>query len=431
MSLTPEGYLPRIVDQTLSKYLNIFGAISIEGPKWCGKTWTATHHGESIVYLMDPADDYKVRKRAELNPALILEGVTPRVIDEWQEVPGIWDAVRFSVDQAKGRGRYLLTGSVTPLRKKYRHSGAGRFAVLEMRSMSLFESGESSGEISLKSLFGGETYVPIVAEIDLKSLINITVRGGWPETLSLSQEEASAVSRSYLDAVIKNNLFDEETPQRNPEKLSRLLYALGRSNATTVNDSTLLADYLGEQTDEDDGTRSLSRKTMLDYLNDLKRIYIIEEIPAWNPNVRSRVRIRQAQKRIFTDPSLAIAAQNIGPEHLLEDLNTYGFMFENLCLRDLAIYSRHHGGNVFHYRDNSGLEADAIVEMPGGQWGAFEIKLGQNQVDAAAKSLTRLKKKMIDAMAEPPACLVVITGGGTGYQREDGISVVPITALGI
>ena len=430
MTLTPKGYIPRLVDEKLDTYLKLFGAVSLEGPKWCGKTWTALSHAESVFYVMDPARGYQNRKRAELDPALILEGDTPRVLDEWQEVPGIWDAVRYSVDQRHERGRYILTGSVTPPKKKYRHSGAGRIARLEMRSMSLTESKESSHDISLCALLSGEGFDPCVADIRLRQLARIIARGGWPEMLLVPSEDYQLVSRQYLKAISENDLFDENTPQRNPEKLNRLLQALGRNNATLVNDATLLSDFVGANGSSSEEATALSRVTMSDYLSDLRRIFVIEEIPAWSPNIRSRTRIRQAPKRMFTDPSLACAALGANSDYLIQDLNTLGFMFENLCLRDLAIYARQCEASVFHYRDNADLEIDAIVEMPDGSWGAFEIKLGEQQVDEAAGALKRFQKKMIEAHVAPPLCLVVITGGGTAYQRDDGIAVIPITALG-
>ncbi|MDR2610347.1 MAG: DUF4143 domain-containing protein [Clostridiales Family XIII bacterium] len=430
MTLEKNGYRPRIIDKRIAEYLKLFGAVSIEGPKWCGKTWTSLKHANSVVYIMDPAGNYSNREKAKINPSLILDGKAPLAIDEWQEVPGIWDAVRFDVDQTSTVGKYILTGSVTPPRKSYTHSGAGRFAFVRMRPMTLFESGDSYGMISFESLFRDNCIDAFSIDTDLVTLIDITVRGGWPETIRLPMEKTGLVSEAYINAIIKNELLREDFSKRNTAKLTKLLRALARSNAAPVSNTTLSLDMDGNTRQEQNASEiSVSRTTVAEYLNDLKRLFIIEEIPGWNPGIRSKTRIRMAPKRIFSDPSLAIATLGLNRERLLSDLNTYGFMFENLCLRDIAVYAENCGGAVCHYRDNAGLEADAIVEMPDGTWGAFEIKLGEHQVDAAALSLLRLKEKMTLNGAPPPVCLVVITGGGFGRQRKDGVCVVPITAL--
>ncbi|MCL2067359.1 MAG: DUF4143 domain-containing protein [Treponema sp.] len=422
MSLKREGYKTRLVDKKLREYLKLFGAVSVEGPKWCGKTWTSLNHANSITYIMDPAGDYNNKTRAELNPSLVLEGKTPHVIDEWQEVPGIWDAVRFNVDQNPGFGKYILTGSVTPPRESYKHSGAGRIAIVRMRPMTLYESGDSDAAVSLISLFSGKKINPFTADIDLVHLIDITIRGGWPQTLNLPLEKAGSVSVEYINALLKNDLFNDNFSKRNSSKLHVLLRSLARNNATTVSDATLTRDIAGNDT-------MLSRNSIADYTADLKRIFVIEEIPGWMPGIRSKTRIRMSGKLIFADPSLAIAALGIGRQRLLEDLNTYGFMFENLCLRDLYAYAELHGASLYHYRDNSNLEVDAIVEMKDGAWGAFEIKLGENQVEGAAQTLLRLKKKIVSDGAREPSCLVVMTGGGLGWKREDGVYVIPVNAL--
>ena len=426
MTLRKAGYLPRIVDEKIKEYLNVFSALSIEGPKWCGKTWTSLNHAVSVNYIMDPAGGYSNRERALINPALALEGTKPHLIDEWQEVPGIWDAVRFDADQGHGPGQYLLTGSVSPPREEYIHSGTGRFAMIRMRSMSLFESGDSQGTISFAALFRGESIDPFSADIDLRELIDITVRGGWPQTLGIPASGAMHLSVEYLNLVSKNELFRSNDKRRNTAKLSKLLRSLARNNATTVNLSTLSLDTDAGQTQSE---ISLSRQTTTAYLDDLRRIYVIEEIPGWTPEIRSKTRMRMASKLVFVDPSLAIAALGLNRARLMRDLNTYGFMFENLCLRDISIYAENMGGSVFHYRDNSGLEADAIVELPDGAWGAFEIKLGEHQVESAAQSLRRLRDKMVSSGSEPPVCLCVITGGGFGRLRKDGVYVIPIIAL--
>jgi len=430
MGIKQAGYKTRLIDKKLSEYLKIFGAVSVEGPKWCGKTWTSLYHAHSVTYIMDPAGNYSNKKKAELNPSLVLEGEKPHVIDEWQEVPGIWDAVRFSVDKKPEPGKYILTGSVTPPRESYKHSGTGRIAILRMRPMTLFESGDSAGAVTLSALFSGKKIRSFSADISLDHLIDITIRGGWPQTLNLPIKKAGIVSVEYINALLKNDLFSNDFRKRDTAKLNILLRSLARNNATCVSDSTLTADIDGEKRKEQkDSDITLSRNSVAGYANDLKRIFVIEAIPGWNPGIRSKTRIRMSSKIIFADPSLAIAALGIGKKQLLNDLNTYGFMFENLCLRDLSAYAEYYGGSLYHYRDNSNLETDAIIEMEDGSWGAFEIKLGEHQVDAAAQTLLRLKNKMLSNGVREPSCLAVITGGGFGRKRNDGVYVIPVNGL--
>ena len=417
MSLQKYGYINRIVDSKIEEYLQLFGAVLIEGPKWCGKTWTALNHANSVTYIMDPAGNYSNRTLARINPALVLAGDVPHVVDEWQEVPGIWDAVRFDIDQNPGYGKFILTGSVLPLQGSYMHSGTGRIATVQMRPMTLYESMNSTGMISLAAVFKKETFEPFMASIDLVQLIDVTIRGGWPETLNLPIGKAGSVATEYINAIAKNELFRQDHSKRDHVKLRKLIRSLARNNATTANIKTLSADTL------------ISRDSVTDYIKTLKEIFVVEEILPWNPSIRSKAIMRQAPKRIFSDPSLAIAALGVGRNRLLQDLMTFGFMFENLCLRDLAVYAGFYGGNIYHYHDNSELEVDAIVEMPDGAWGAFEIKLGEAQIEAAAATLLRMRHKMAASGAEPPACLAVITGGGLARQRDDGVYVLPINAI--
>ena len=428
MSLKKPGYKTRLADKKLREYLKLFGAVSVEGPKWCGKTWTSLNHANTITYIMDPSGNYSNKTRAELNPSLVLDGKIPHVIDEWQEVPGIWDAVRYDIDQKPGLGKYILTGSVTPPRESYKHSGAGRIAILRMRPMTLYESGDSRALVSFASLFAGRKISPFAADIDLLRLIDITIRGGWPGALNLPIEKAGNISVEYINALIKNDLFSGNFSKRNPMKLQILLRSLARNNATTVSDTTLTMDIAGEERSSSNEIL-LSRNSVADYTADLKRIFVIEDIPGWMPYIRSKTRMRMSPKLIFADPSLAIAALGIGRRRLFEELNTYGFMFENLCLRDLCAYAEFYGASLYHYRDNSNLEVDAIVEMKDGVWGAFEIKLGENQIESAVATLLRLKNKIVSDGAREPSCLAVITGGGLGRKREDGVYVIPINAL--
>jgi len=430
MSLRKKEYIERVVDSKIEEYLELFGAILIEGPKWCGKTWTALNHARSAVFIMDPAGNYSNRTLARLNPANILSGEKPRAIDEWQEVPGIWDAVRFDIDQNPAFGKYILTGSSLPPQDSYLHSGTGRIATIQMRPMTLSESNDSSATISFGTIFKDEKFEPFAAHIDILHLIDITIRGGWPETLKLPLSKAGTVATEYINAVVRNEFFLESVSRKNQAKLRKLLRSIARNNSTTASIKTLSMDIDGSERDsQNEGDMTLSRHTVSETLKSLKEIFVIEEIPAWSPKIRSKAIMRQAPKRIFTDPSLAIASLGIGRERLLQDLGTFGFMFENLCLRDLAVYAGFYGGNIYHYHDNSELEVDAIVEMPDGSWGAFEIKLGEEQVESAAGTLKRMKAKMIAGGALPPECLAVITGGGIARKRADGVYVLPINAM--
>jgi predicted AAA+ superfamily ATPase len=430
LSLQKSGYKRRIIDEKVEDYLQLFGAILIEGPKWCGKTWTSLNHANSVTYIMDPAGDYSNRTLSRINPAMVLPGEAPHLIDEWQVVPGIWDAVRFEIDQNPGYGKFLLTGSVTPPKYSYEHSGTGRIAAIRMYPMTMHESLDSDGKISLGAILKNVKFEPFTTNIDLIKLIDITIRGGWPETLKLPIKKAGKVAQEYINAVVRSELAHEDHSKRDQAKMRKLLRSLARNNATTASLKTLTMDTDGAErqflTDKD---VSISRDSIADYLKNLKDTFVIEEIPPWNPEIRSKAIMRQAPKRIFVDPSLAIAALGANSERLLHDLKTFGFMFENLCLRDLSVYTEFYGGSIFHYHDNSDLEIDAIVEMPDGAWGAFEIKLSYDQVEAAVKSLLRMKEKMTAAGAEAPACLAVITGGGIARLRDDGVYVLPINAL--
>jgi len=421
MTLRKDGYLPRIIDAKLEKYLAIFGAVSIEGPKWCGKTWTALNHANSARYLMDPSSGVDYRETALAEPSLLLEGDEPVLIDEWQEVPQLWDAVRFAVDQKPGKGRFLLTGSTKPPLEQVKHSGAGRIARINMRPMSLFEAGVSRGSVSLSKLLTGKTIEPVLAKIGLRELVEETIRGGWPANLSVERAYLQEIPLQYIETLTTVDLSSGDK-RRDPARIRTLLRSLARNTATVVSNATIRSDLQA-------GNEDLSPNTITEYISALLRLKVIEEIPGWNPGIRSKTRIRMSPKRVFADPSLAIAALGVAAEDLVFDLNTYGFMFENLCLRDLSCYADALDARLSHYRDSNGLEADAIIEMRGGQWGAFEIKLGDHRVEAGVSSLVALKNKMEANGARPPACLCVITGGGLAHKRDDGVYIVPINSL--
>lgn len=420
-----EKYIHRIIDNKISEYLQTFGAICIEGPKWCGKTWTSSYHSNSSIFLGDPAGNFQNRKLAEMSPDLILDGDFPRLIDEWQEVPPVWDAVRYKVDQVPQKGQYILTGSVTPDHKGIMHSGAGRIAKLRMRPMSLYESGDSSGRVSLEEICHGKITPVMSGEVDLRELIRLIVRGGWPGSLELPVNQAALLPMEYLNAVIDDDVYRMDGIKRNTIKMKLLLRSLARNESTTVTNKTLKND-IKEVDDED-----IDVETVKEYLDIFARLFITDDQPPFATKVRSSVRVKQAVKRHFADPSLACALLKVTPESLINDLETLGFLFEALCERDLKIYAESFGAKLYHYQDYNGREIDAVVELPDSSWCAFEIKLGANQIDTAAASLLEIKREIEkEEKGRLPAVLGVVCGlANAAYQRPDGVYVIPITAL--
>jgi predicted AAA+ superfamily ATPase len=416
--------LPRIIDSRVDSLLDTFGAVCIEGSKWCGKTWTSLNHVNSVFYVDDPAGNYQNRRLAELDPPYALEGEVPHLIDEWQEVPGLWDAARFAIDRSGKKGRFILTGSSVPSKRSTMHTGTGRIVRQLMRPMSLAESNDSSRSVSLSKLFDGELgrhNEPIM----LDEIIWLAARGGWPGSLGLTKTNALSVPMHYNNQTATHDMSRVDGKKRNPIKVERLLRSLARNNMTMVSNATLMKDVK-----ESNASTTISEATLISYLGVLKKLFIIEELPVWSPNIRSTTRIRVSPKRHFVDPSLAIAALGASPKQLKNDLNTFGFMFENLVIRDLRIYAEALGGKVFHYRDNQGLEADAIIVLPDNRWAAAEVKLGVSEEDKAADSLLRLAKKIVDGGGDPPAFLAAICGVcNFSYTRPDGVHVVPVTAL--
>ena len=425
MSLTKPEYRERIMDTKIANALKIFGAVCIEGAKWCGKTWTALHHANSVFFLSSPENNFQNRMMAQLSPEMVLTGEAPRLLDEWQEAPSLWDAVRFAVDQGTDKGRFLLTGSATPNRKGILHSGTGRIARIRMRPMSLYESGDSEGNVSLQGLFQHTLTSVATAEKTLEQLIEVTLRGGWPGALSVDASLSGELSKAYLRNVLEEDLARFDGVKRDQRKLNLLLRSLARNESTVVSNRALYRDML------EDAGEAISMDTLSDYLNVLEKLFIIEDQPAFDPNLRSSVRVGKSAKRHFVDPSLAVAAMGATKERLLQDLRTFGFLFESLCIRDLRIYAESFDAQLFHYRDDAGREIDAVIELPDGRWGAFEIKLGASQVDEAAKSLLAIKKLMEeDSSAKAPEILCVICGlGQFAYARPDGVLVVPVSAL--
>lgn len=418
-------YIPRLIDETVDRYLSSIGAVCIEGPKWCGKTWTASFHCSSEIMIGDPAGNFQNRALAENSPALVLEGETPRLIDEWQEVPSLWDAVRFTVDQRGQRGQFILTGSATPKRKGILHSGAGRIGRLRMRPMSLFESGDSSGKISLKELCAGILSPMMTGEVDLRDLARLTVRGGWPGNLKTDEKDISLIPGEYLNAVIDDDVNRVDGIKRDSRKVRLLLRSLARNESTTVSNRTLKND-IKEIDDED-----IDVETVAAYLDIFERLFLTDNQAPFAAKLRSSVRVKQVEKRHFCDPSLTCALLRITPERLIGDLETFGFLFEALCERDLKIYAESFGAQVYHYQDYAGNEMDAVIEMPDGSWCGIEIKLGANKIEEAASNLIRIRNGISKDGGKAPSALVVFCGlSNAAYQRPDGVFVVPITALG-
>ena len=414
-----DKYRPRLIDKKIDEYLKAFGAVCVEGAKWCGKTWTSAFHAESQILIGNPENNFQNRKLAEMSPELILGGETPRLIDEWQEVPPIWDAVRYEVDKRAEKGQFILTGSATPNHKGIMHSGAGRIAKIRMRPMSLYESGDSSGKISLKSIADGTMQAEMTGEVELMELFRLIVRGGWPGNISIPLKQAMLIPDEYLNAVIDDDAFRIDGVKRNTQKMRLLLKSLARNESTTATNKKLKNDI--SQTDNED----ISVDTVAEYLDIFERLFITDNQLPFSSNIRSSVRVKQAVKRHFVDPSLACALLGATPERLLGDLECAGFMFEALCERDLRIYADVNDGVLYHYQDYSGKEIDAVIEYPDGEWLAIEIKLGANQIDAAAENLISISNAIKAKMAEHrkryasyAACQTLPTSVPTAYTSS-------------
>lgn len=420
-----ERYKKRVIDEQVVRYLQNFGAICIEGPKWCGKTWTLSFHSKSEILLGSPDNNFQNRQLAMISPSIVLEGETPRLIDEWQEVPPIWDAVRYTVDQRGEKSQFILTGSSTPDRKGILHSGAGRIGKLHMRTMSLYESGDSSGIVSLKDLCNGFLTQTLTGNVDLRDLIYYAVRGGWPGNLGVSVEDAQILPESYINAIIDDDAQRIDEIKYDKQKMNLLLRSLARNESTTATQNKLLNDI--KAFDDE----LIDRNTVALYLNVFERLFLLDNQPPFSSNIRSSIRVKQSEKRHFCDPALACALIKATPEKLLKDLRTFGFIFEAMCERDLKIYAESFGANVFHYQDYKNREIDAVIELDDGRWCAFEIKLGVNQIDAAAENLLNIRDEISkEKNGVPPSVMCVICGLSTAaYRRPDGVFVVPITAL--
>lgn len=416
-------YLERIADKILQERLNAAGAVLIEGPKWCGKTRTATEISKSQLYMQDPDKALSYLKAADTKPSLLLKGETPRLLDEWQTAPMLWDAVRFMVDQRGEPGQFILTGSAVPRDNVVQHTGTGRISRMLMRPMSLYESLESNGSVSLRDLFDGKTDIESFSELTIEEIAFAIVRGGWPASIGEDNKVSLRHAIDYVEAIINADVSKVDGVEKNPARVRALLRSLARNISTLATIRTICDDIaMGED-------ETLSEKTISQYLNALSRIFVVENLPAWNPALRSKTAIRTSAKRQFTDPSIAAAVMRLTPERLLDDFNYFGFLFEALCDRDLRVYAEANDGEVFHYRDRSGLEADAVVCLHDGRWAAIEVKLGSREIEEAAVHLLELKGKINTAKMKEPSFLMVLTGSELAYRREDGVFVVPIGCL--
>ncbi|MBI2684580.1 MAG: ATP-binding protein [Actinobacteria bacterium] len=412
-------YLPRIVDDEIRDRLRSSGAVLVDGPKACGKTATARRHAKSED-LLDA--DVSAAQKMQVDPRLLLQGDPPHLLDEWQVYPDLWNYVRREVDARGIPGQFILTGSATPSDDATRHSGAGRFARIEMRPMSLLELGTSSGAISLARLFDGEASRSADPGLSLDDLIAQIVRGGWPGNRLMPPRDAARSNRDYLDRIRRTDIRAVDGVRRDPERLDAVLRSLARNVASTVSLTTIAEEASGA------GTR-VTDDTVGDYLSALARLMVIEDQPAWNTHLRSSHQLRTSPKRHFADPSLAVAAMRATSASLKADLNTLGFLFESLVVRDLRVYAQPLDGQILHYRDQTGLEVDAIVDT-GDHWAAFEIKLGIGQIDQAANNLSEFRRRVDTTRRGEPALLGIIVGSGLGFVRPDGIHVIPVGALG-
>lgn len=419
-------YRKRIADELLALQLEAAGVILIDGAKWCGKTTTALQQAKSVIYMDDPENKSNYLRLAETNIQVLLQGNTPRLVDEWQKAPQIWDACRFVVDRRGEDGQFILTGSAEPVNQSLLgHTGTGRVGWVHMRPMSLYESGESNGLLSLSSLFEGKFDAVVTNELKINDLCYLICRGGWPKSIGKSERAALRQAYNYIDAVAKRDVIEVDATDRSETNTRKLLRSYARHQGTQATNGTIAADLSANE------SKPLSDGTITSYLNALRKIFVIEDMEAWNPNLRSKAAIRTTDTRYFVDPSIATAALGIGPKDLAKDLNTLGLLFETLAVRDLRVYAEALDGAVYHYRDNNGLECDSVLHLRNGHYGLIEIKLGGNSlIEEGAKNLTLLAKKIDTDKMYAPSFMMVLTGTGQyAYQREDGVLVVPIGCL--
>lgn len=421
-----KNYRKRIADDVLKRKLEGKGAVLIEGPKWCGKTTTAEQIAASILYMDDPEKKEQNITMSELNPKRLLKGAAPRLIDEWQLAPKLWDAIRFEVDHRGELGQFVLTGSAVPANtKEITHSGTGRFTWLTMRPMSLYESEDSTGEVSLKAMFDGDSEIDGENKISIDHLAFLVCRGGWPQAVDMRDEIALGQALDYYDAVVRSDINRADNVQKDPERVKRLMRSYARNQGGQVANTVIAQEIAAND------KTPISEDTVASYLKALRKIFVVEDMPAWNPNLRSKTAIRSTDTRYYIDPSIAAAALGIGPKDLINDLKTFGFLFETLCVRDLRIFADALGGEVYHYRDKNGQECDAVVHLRNGDYGLIEIKLGGDKlIEEGAQSLKAMQAKIDTDKMKAPSFLMVLTGiGDYAYCRKDGVCVVPIGCL--
>lgn len=415
-------YKKRVADDELLELLESSGAVLIEGAKWCGKTSTGLNAASSVIYMQDEDNAGMYKQMASTKPSLLLDGETPRLIDEWQDAPVLWNAVRFAVDQRQKTNLFILTGSAVPKDDDKRHSGTGRIARLRMRPMSLWESGESNGKVSLQQLFDNESDVAETSELTLEMLAFALCRGGWPASIQKTGKVALRTARNYVDEVVELDVHRLDGIERNAQRVRKLMLSLARNVSTMASNETVMADVTANDT-------TLSPTTFASYMNALRRIFVVDDVDAWLPSLRSRTAIRTSPKRHFVDPSIPAVLLRLTPESLLKDFRTFGFLFEDLCARDLRIYAQTIDGDVYHYRDKNELECDLVISRRNGQWAGVEVKLGKNEEDDAAANLLKLASKIDETKMQKPSFLMILTGGQFAYRRPDGVYVVPIGCL--
>lgn len=421
-------YKPRIADRIIEDKLEAMGAVLIEGPKYCGKTTLGSMHAKSVLYMADPDTKDQNLALVQTNIRRLLQGETPRMIDEWQLAPQFWDAVRNEVDKRGEDGQFILTGSaVPPDTSDIFHTGTGRISWLKLRTMSLWESGDSSGTVSLGSLFGKNPEIDGTSDISLERLAFLVCRGGWPKAvMSKNPKSALLLAEEYYEAVTRSDISRADNVERNSEMAKRLMRSYARNQGSQATARTILADMKAAEGD------TINENTVYSYIRALKKIFVVEDSLAWNPNLRSKTAIRTSDTRYFTDPSIATAALGLGPEDLINDMKTFGLIFETLCIRDLRVYTDALKGTVYHYRDKNNLECDAVIHLKNGLYGLVEIKIGgHDPIEEAAATLSELSRKIDTSKMNPPSFLMVLTGiGNYAYKRpEDGILVVPIGCL--
>lgn len=417
----PDGYLPRVADMRLDDALRSSGAVHIKGLKWCGKTETGIHHTRSQIYLQDPDKSPALLAMADSKPSELLIGDKPRLIDEWQMAPQLWDAVRFAVDREKVRGGYVLTGSSTP-KIRPAHTGVGRIAPLEMSTMSLLETGESTGAVSLLSLFEGTLDIAQVAGLDVDDYARVICRGGWPEAVvSESRGDAGGMARDYVLELLDSNINEMDGIRRNRTWMRQIMRSYARNVSGQASLSTIAADMQGEPP---------SAPTLSEYVDALSRAFVLNDLSAWNPRLRSKTAVLTSPTRHFSDPSIAAAVLAATPRGLLDDFETFGLLFESLCIHDLRVYASALGGSLYHYRDKTGLEADAVVVLDDGRWALVEVTMGQSRIDEGAAHLLKLAERIDQTREGRPSFLMVLTSTACAYRRKDGVVVVPLACLG-